>query len=373
MRREQISDKEAIFLMIIFIIGSSFILGVGGEAKNDAWISVILGIFMAVPMILIYARLLSLLPDMGLYDILEWAFGKVIGKLFALFYIWYSFHLGALVIRDFGEFTTTIAMPETPMFASMLCLMIVCIVAVRSGVEVMGRISAAVLPLLFVIITAVQLMAIPKMNFHFLKPILGNGLLPVIKAGFSTFSFPFAETVLLMGVFFSLKTKKSPYKVYLLGTAIGGGLIVIVTIRNIVVLGETYTKYYFPAHVAVSMISLGDFLQRIELSVAVIFVFGVFIKSSVCLFVVSKGIAKLFNLTDYRSIVIQSGLLMLYFSVIFADNIMQLTSWAFKIYAFYALPFQVIFPIILLVTVEIKVRRNKKKLLDDSSFVNNKS
>jgi spore germination protein KB len=362
MRREQISDKEAIFLMIIFYIGSSFILGVGGGAKNDAWISVIVGIFMAAPLILIYARLLSLFPDKGLYDILEWAFGKVIGKLFSLFYIWYSFHLGALVIRNFGEFIKTVAMPETPMFVPMLCLIIVCMVAVRSGIEVMGRICAAVLPLLLVIIIVVQLMGIPNMNFHFLKPILGNGLLPVIKSGFSVFSFPFAESVLLMGVFFSLKTKKSPYKVYILGTAVTGLLIVAIIIQNIATLGVTYTKYYFPAHIAVSMISLGDFLQRIELSVAVVFVFGVFIKTSVCLFVLCQGIAKLFNLTDYRSVVIQSGLLMLYFSMLIYDSIMEMTDWAFNVYAYYAFPFQVIFPIILLLTVEIKVRRGKKKL-----------
>jgi spore germination protein KB len=362
MRKEQVSDKEAIFIFIIFYIGSSFILGVGGEAKNDAWISVILGLVMAAPMILIYAKLLSLFPEMDLFDILEWAFGKWIGKIITLFYIWYSFHLGALVIRNFGEFTNTIAMPETPMFVPMLCIGIICIVAVRSGIEVIGRISAAVLPLLFIIILAVSLMEIPKMYFHFLKPIFSNGFIPIIKGGFSTFSFPFAESVLFMGVFSSLKTKKSPYKVYLLGTAIAGLLIFIITIRNITVLGETYPKYYFPAYIAVSMVSLGDFLQRIELTVAVNFVFGVFIKTSICLFVACKGIAKLLNLNDYRSIVIQVALLMVYFSSIVYDSIMEMTNWAFKVYAYYAFPFQVIFPVILFVTVEIKVKIGKKKL-----------
>ncbi|MDP4087207.1 MAG: endospore germination permease [Bacillota bacterium] len=362
MRKEQISDKEAMFVLIIYYIGSSFILGVGGEAKNDAWISVILGVVMAVPVILIYARLLSLFPEKDLFDILDWAFGKWIGKLFALVYIWYSFHLGALVIRNFGEFTNTIAIPETPMIVPMLCIGIICTVAVTSGIEVIGRISAAVLPILIIIVSTVSLMAIPKMYFHFLKPILGNGFLPIIKGGFSVFSFPFAESVLLMGVFSSLKTNKSPYRVYLLGTVIAGLLILMITFRNITVLGSTYSKFYFPAHIAVSMVSLGDFLQRIELAVAVDFVFGVFIKTSICLLVTCKGIAKLLRLNDYRSIVIQVALLMVYFSYTLYDSIMEMAGWAFKVYAYYAFPFQVIFPIILFVTVEIKVRRGKKKL-----------
>ncbi|MDP4084128.1 MAG: endospore germination permease [Bacillota bacterium] len=360
MRREQITDKQAICLIIIFYIGSSFILGVDGESKNDAWISGILGMFMAAPMLFMYARILSLFPEKSMFDIFELVFGKTIGKAFILIYIWYSFHLGALVIRNYGEFINTVAMPETPIFITMLVLTVVCMLAVRSGIEVIGRISASVLPILFFIITTVILMSIPKMNFHFIKPILGDGILPVVKGGFSAFSFPFAESVVLMGGFFSLKTKKSPYKVYLIGTVIAGILIIIITLRSIVILGETFTKFYFPTYVAVSMISLGDFIQRIELTVSVVFVFGVFIKSSMCLLVSSKGIAKLFNLQDYRSIVIQVGILMLYFSYTVYDSIMEMKGWAFIVYPYYAFPFQVIFPLIIFMAAEIKVRRNKK-------------
>lgn len=364
MRRELITDREAICLVIIFYMGSSFILGVGGISKNDGWISVLIGIILATPVVLVYARILSLFPEKGLFEIIDWAFGKVLGKIFALFFIWYSFHLGALVIRNFGEFINTVAMPETPMLFTMLCLGLICVVAVRSGIEVMSRICVSVFPLLLVVIFSVQLIGLPQMHFNFLKPILGNGLIPVIKGGFSAFSFPFAESVLLMGVFFSLKTKKSPYKVYLIGTAIAGLLILIITIRNIVVLGITYTNYYFPAHVAVSMLSIGDFLQRIELTVAINFVFGVFIKTSVCLYVTSHGVAKLFNLKDYRSIVIQLALLMVFFAQSIYNSILEMTDWAFNVYDYYAFPFQVILPIILFITVEIKIRM-KKKLVKD--------
>lgn len=359
MRQEKITDKEAIFLLITFYIGSSIIIGVDGESNNDAWISGIIGLVMAVPIIFVYSRILSLFPGYSLFDIVELVFGKIIGKIVTLFYIWYSFHLGALVIRNFGEFINTIAMPETPLFVTMFFLTIVCIFAVISGIEVIGRISASVLPILFFILFAVYLMSIPKMNLHFIKPILGSGFPLVIKGGFSAFSFPFAESVIFMGAFYSLKTKKSTYKVYLIGTAIAGLLIIAITFRSIVILGQTFTNFYFPTYIAVSLVNLGDFLQRIELTVSVVFVFGVFIKSSICLMVTCKGIAKLFNLQDYRSIVIQVGLLMLYLSYIIYDSIMEMKNWAFQAYPYYAFPFQVILPLILLITAEIKTRKTK--------------
>lgn len=356
MKKEQITDKEGIFILIVFIFGSTLIIGSGGEAKNDAWISTIVGIIMAIPMLAVYSRLISLFRGKDLYDILNITLGKIIGRVTSIIYIWYAFHLGALVFRNFGEFINTVAMPETPMLVSMISLCAICILAVRLGIEVIGRTTTFFLPIIFLIIIIVEGLGIPKLHLNYIKPILGNSLTSIIKGGFATFSFPFAETVLLIGVFDSLKSKKSPFKVYFWALSIAGIEAVILTIRNISVLGAMTDSFYFPSYEAVSMISIGSFIQRIEVTVSIVFVFGVFIKSSICLLVTCKGIGKMFNLKDYRSIVIQTGLLMVYFAYIIYDNTMQMSYWAFKVYSYYAFPMQVIIPIIVWVLAEIKMR-----------------
>jgi len=317
MQKELINDKEGICLFISFIIGSSLIIGIGGDAKNDAWIAAIIGIIMAIPMFLIYTRILSLFQGQDLFDILYITLGKPIGRIVALVYIVYALHLGALVLRNFGEFTKTVAMPETPMFVPMFCLGVLGIIAVRLGIEVIGRTTTYFIPILLFILIVVQLLGIPQLHLNYIKPILGNGISPILTGAFSSFSFPFAETVLFIGIFSSLKTKKSPFKVFSWGILISGIIIIAVTIRNIGVLGNTLGNFYFPSYEAVSMINIGDFLQRIEISVSFVFIFGVFIKSSICLLVASKGISKMFNLHDYRSIVIQIGLLMIFWLILF--------------------------------------------------------
>jgi spore germination protein KB len=361
MRRERITDKEATCILLIFYIGSSFLLGTGTSAKNDAWISGLVGMLLALPMILVYARVLSIYPDKGLFEILDLVFGKALGKIISILYSWYSFHLGALVIRNFGEFMNTVAMPETPLIVPLLTLGIVCIATAKSGIEVIGRMSAYLLPIILITIFIVQLLGIPHWNINHLKPILGNGVAPILKGGFNAFSFPFSESVVLLGAFFSLKTKKSPYKIYLKGTIFAGLLLAILTVRNILILGGILPKLYFPSYTAVSRISIGDFLQRIELTVALVLVFGVFIKSSICLLVTSIGIAKLFNLHDFRSIIIQTGLLMVYFSYTIYEHTYEMRTWAFEVYPYYAFPFQVIIPLLMLLIAEIKVRFDKKQ------------
>jgi spore germination protein KB len=217
------------------------------------------------------------------------------------------------------------------------------------------------LPIIFFILAVVQVLSIPELHLNYIKPILGSGFTPVLNSGFSAFSVPFAETVLFLCVFSSLKTRKSPYKVYFWGILVSSIIIIIITITNIAVLGNMLGSYYFPSYEAVARISIGDFLQRIEVTVSIVLFFNVFIKSSVCLLVACKGIGEILNLKDYRSIVIQTGLLMAYFSYIVYDNIMVMNYWAFNVYPYYAFPMQVILPISVWILAEIKVKKNKRE------------
>jgi spore germination protein KB len=361
MKKECINDKEAICLIISFVIGSSLIIGIGGEAKNDAWLAGIAGILMVLPMIAVYSRLLSMYQGQDLFDILTSVCGKVIGSVIAAIYIFYSLHLGAMVIRNFSEFIDIVAMPETPTIVSMITLGIICIIAARAGIEVLGRTSAFFLPIVIFIIVLVQFLAMSEFHTEHLRPPLGYGIKPVLAGGFSAFSFPFAETVLFISVFSSLKTKKSARKVFRWGILISGLIIIAVTIRNIGVLGNMVGNFYFPSYSAVSKIRIGDFIQRIELTVAFVFLFSVFAKTSICLLVASKGISKLLHLKDYRPIVIQIGILMIIFAYIVYDNSAEMKYWAFKVYPYYAFPVQVIIPIIIWITAEVKAKKDPLK------------
>jgi spore germination protein KB len=165
-------------------------------------------------------------------------------------------HLGALVLRNFGEFIKIVAMQETPLFVSIICMGFVIIIAARLGIEVMARTSTYFLPIIFFVLLLVEFFSIPQTHLNYLKPVLGNGLKPILAGGFAAFSFPFCETVLFMGIFSSLKTKKSPFKVYKWGLAISGLIIIIVTIRNIGALGNMLSIFYFPSYEAVSTIKI---------------------------------------------------------------------------------------------------------------------
>lgn len=360
MIRERITDKEAICLLILYLLGSSIIIGVGVEAENDAWLAGILGIVYFIPFALIYARIQSIFHGKDIFEIVILLYGKVFGRVFVTIFSWYSFHVGTLVLRNFSEFVHVESFPETPLIVIGLCFITIIIAAARSGIEVIARLAAFSLPIVIFLLLLMEVLSISTMEFNNIKPVLGNGFMKIADAGFSSFSFPFAESVILLGVFYTLKKKDSAAKVYVKSTLAAGIVLISLTLVNTFVLGSMEGFYYFPSYTSFSFIKLGDFLQRMEGTIAISYVISSFIKTSVCLFVTCKGVAAVFNLTHYKFIVIQTGIIMAYFSLILYKNIIQMVVWQYSIYKFYAIPFQIIIPLFIWICAEIRNSSDKK-------------
>lgn len=362
MGNEVITQKQCIAIMITFLIGSSLVLGTGSKANKDSWIAIIIAILISLIVSLIYARLLSLFPQKGLFEILLAVFGKVIGKILMLLFVWFAFHLGALVIRNFTEFIHIVTLPETPQYVLAIFVIVLSIWAVKAGIEVIGRWTAIVLPIVIAAIVTISFLFIPIIEIKNIKPVLCDGIKPVFDTAINVFAFPFAELILFSVIFCNLKSKNSPYKIYLWSLLIGGAIILLVNVRNLLSLGSgNISILYFSSYSSVRLINIGDFLQRIEVSVAVVFMLCGFIKVCICLLVSSKGIARVLNFKNYRQIVAPIGLLMMILSLTMYSNTMEMFEWASHIYKYYAFPFEVILPLFIWISAEIKVKSDKKK------------
>lgn len=138
---------------------------------------------------------------------------------------------------------------------------------------------------------------------------------------------------------------------------LAGSIIIFLTIRNIGVLGGMLSLQYFPSYVAVGRVDVKDYIERIEVTVATVFVLSALVKGTVCLYVAVKGLARLTGISDYRPLVIQLGLLMIYFSYTVYNNIEEMYFWAHKVYAYYAFPVQVILPVLIWIIGEMKRKK----------------
>ncbi len=354
MRKEQISQPQAYMLLITFMVGTTTALASYSESYQDTWISLLIALVLGVIMVIIYGSILNIHPGKDIFQILEYVFGKVIGKIMGVLYTSYFLHLGAICIRNMTGFIQVASFPETPQYFSAIFIGLLAIYILKSGLETIARVNKFILPPLIFIIGITMIMAIPKSDISNFLPILENGWAPVIKGSFSKLAFPLGETVIFLTFLNTVKEKDKNTKIYIKGILLAGIVLLAVTLRNILVMGfPSLSSNVFPSHAAVSLIDIGNFIRGLEIIIDIVIMVGGFIKISVCLLGASIGVARLFKFQDYKWVSAPLGLFMMSLSLILYDSTMHMIEWI-QIYKYYALPFQVIFPIIILIFGKFK-------------------
>jgi spore germination protein KB len=361
MNIEKISDIQSVKLMILFIFGSTLVIGTGGNAGRDAWISILIAVILAIPIYLVYSRILSLFPGKDLLEILELNFGKFFGRIISLPFIWFAFHLGALVLRNFGEFISTVGLPETPKIVPVIIFGVLCIWGAKAGIETLAKCSEYFIIFVVVLLILFSFLSIPNIDTDNIFPVLRSGYKEIMSGILAAFTFPFGEVVIFMMIFSSLRSKSSSSRVFISALLLSGVTIVLLSARNIMILGpDTIEAVYFPSYFAIGRVNIGNFLQRMEIAVTVVFILSGFIKIALCIMATARGVARVIGFDDYRILITPIGLLMVNLARNIYEDIIEMFDWAFKVWPYYAFPFQVILPVMIWIFIELKQRAKNK-------------
>ncbi|MDD2377598.1 MAG: endospore germination permease [Bacilli bacterium] len=354
---EKVTSRHAIVVLILFIFGSSVVAGVNTEAKQDSWIALIAAVFLSIPILLIYARIIKLYPGLGLYEIVEKLFGKIGGKIITLIMAWYSLHLGAIVLRNFSEYINITTLLNTPQILIVIMLLLVTIYIARSGPYILGSWSIVGLMLIILMVLISVVFSFNRIDIQNIFPIMGSGFKKVTSGTINIISFPFAETVLLLPFACFLKKSDSPYKIYMYGLLFGGIILLIIIMRNLTVLGaDMMYQSYFPSFTAARVIEVGNFLTRVEGLITINFIIAGITKITVCLISFALAIARILSINNYKRVVMPSALLFLALSTIIYNNTSEMKNFT-NVYPFYAATFQLIIPLIIWITAEIKKKQ----------------
>lgn len=361
MRKEPITLTQAIFTLVLFIFGSSVVVGVSGEAGQDAWLSLLIAAAMMVPLLLVYARIMRLFPETDLFDILEILFGKIFGKVFIVLITWYALHLCALVLRNFTEFLQIVAFPETPQLPMMIAIILVTVYLAISGENILGKWSMIMFPIVALTVFLTIAIGVTDLDFTHLLPVLGQGLQKVMSGSYQILTFPFAETVLFLGIAGAVRKDVSPYKMYGFAIIVSSFILLLVIFRNIMILGTPMiSASYFPSYTTARILHVGDFLTRIEGSITMNFLLSGIAKITLCLTVASKGITKLFAIQDYKRMIMPTSMLAVALCAIVYNSAMEMFGFI-KYYQVYAVPFQILIPAVVWITAEIRQKMQAKK------------
>lgn len=125
MEKTKISTEQLFALMVLFEIGSAVVVGLGMQAKQDAWLAILLGMISGLILFLVYSYLFDQYPKLPLTSYLEKILGRYLGRVLAFIYILYFIYIASRVLRDFGELIVTTTLKGTPLIVVNLLIVFV--------------------------------------------------------------------------------------------------------------------------------------------------------------------------------------------------------------------------------------------------------
>ncbi|ERJ11567.1 GerAB/ArcD/ProY family transporter [Haloplasma contractile] len=363
MEKTNITPFQLFCMMVIAGLGSSSVLGVGMGAKQDAWITSILGMIGGLLLFLIYYYIFKQYPNHNFCKVMEKLFGKLIGKLISLIYIGHFILIATLVERDIGEMLKLYVLPETPIYLSQLIGLVVVGYAVYLGIEVMGRFNelsfylAVGLFVLFVLLTIGS--GIIKIDNLF--PILEQGWKPILKTTFPlTLAFPYSELFVFIMIFPNVNKKSKIASRGILAYVFVGFVLTIINVVNIFVLGPYLSeKALFPTLLTTRLIAIGELVQRLDaLAVILLMVCGG-VKVAVYLYAICIGIDAVFETKSYRRYIIPGIIAINFLTFIIAKNQSRHIDFGLNIVpTYFNLPIEIIFPILIACYIFVRKRLN---------------
>ncbi|MCR8928910.1 spore germination protein [Priestia megaterium] len=365
MEKAKISASQLFILMVLFELGTSLLLPVAMEAKQDAWLAILLGMLGSLVLFVIYHKLYSYYPDLLPTEYMQKILGKAIGSVLAFLYICYFIYDIARVLRDIGEMLLTFAYSDTPLFIANALLILVIIYTVRKGIEIVARSGEIFFIFMYVLAVTGFLLIVCSglIDFKNLQPVLEEGILPVLKVVFiQTLYFPFGEAIVFTMILPYLNNPKKAKATILCATGLSGINLAITMLINISVLGVDLTaRSQFPLLSTVQSIQVADFLERLDVFFMLALVIGGFSKISVLFYASMIGTANLFKIKSPSWLSYPIGLIVLFMSLTISSNFQEHLHEGIGVEMFFLqIPFLAVIPILLFLVAFLKNRRKQK-------------
>lgn len=282
MRKHTLRVSELVICLALFEVGSTTLFFIGSEAKQDAWIAMLIGAFAGLILLILHLSIYKKEPHLDLFQLFRKYMGKYAGSILNLMFVGYFTYETSRNLRDIGEVTLLTLLNRTPLWVVSLISILVISNTVRYGYKVFFLMSVILFPGIVLGYTVISILfpATGLLHFEYFYPILENGWMPVFKAAIPEIvSFPFGQVVLFL-VFYpharkAKNLRKAVITVYIL-TALS---LTFINQLIILVMGHKLASYStLPLLESVQLISLAEVFERMDALFILLFFLGLGIK-----------------------------------------------------------------------------------------------
>ncbi|MFF6014601.1 endospore germination permease [Lysinibacillus fusiformis] len=389
MEKEVISSRQFTIITFLLSIGTAILIipsSIASSSKQDAWIAASIGVVLSLLVVKLFVTLGDQTPTLNFIEANEKLLGRFFGKITVVCFLSLTLFAGGELLYFIGTFMKTEVMPETPTMAFALLFIIIIMYATYLGIENFAR-SAEILFPMFVLIFIFFVVSItPQIKFENIQPIMEASKTSILYSIIRFISvFSFSLVMLLMIYPASVNVQQSSKKGFYIGMLLGGFVLVTLITLSILVLGPANTaSRSFPSYALAQRISIGNFLQRIEIIMAFMWIVSIFIRTFMYFYTTVVGIAQIMKLKDHRPLILPMGIIMVGLSQIVHPDIVHSNIYNDEIWPIYAFVCTILLPILLLIVAVIRNRKsqgnsaemdhansNQEQITDASNAVSN--
>ncbi|WP_408008107.1 endospore germination permease [Pseudalkalibacillus sp. A8] len=362
---EKISARQFRTLVIFFTIGTTIITVPTTMAvylQQDAWIGAVLGVAVGSIIIWFYTKLGLLFPGKTFVEMNETLFGKWIGNTISLFFLLMVFMYGSELLFYVGSFMTIHIFPETPAVAFHILMAVIVIMGVRLGLETFTRSAEIFIVFFFILFFILVVFITPQIKLENLQPVFEAETKPLITAVIYYIEFSTITGVVLLMIFPAFVNQpKVASKSFLIGYWIGSVVMVVIIFLAISVLGSVITaSYHYPSYALAKKINVGNFVQRIEAVLAIMWILSIYMKMTMYLYTVAIGIAQILKLRNYQSLTLPLGVISVIYSLITFSSVTEQQTWDREVAVFFSYTVGFLLPLIMLCVALFRKKMQKK-------------
>lgn len=351
LEKGRITSFQYMITIVCYLQASSLLISFFTPlVKQDAWITVLMGIVATLPFLVIYLALVRTFPRMNLIEMCQAALGNTCGTIVSVLFIWFFITLASASLSSFGVFLRQTILVETPTIVTVILCVLTCAYGVTKGLNVVTR-YAPVFSLMGYALTSLGIIfTLQLMNFNNFLPMLSLPVKNYVQSTNIMTTIPYGELVVLLMIAPYVSPGKKSRGAYLFGGFFLGCItIILVTLRDTAVLGNVGLISAQPSFETLRLINIASSLNRMEIVFASVLLAQMFFKIMLLYYVIVLAVSQLFKLKSYNPLVMIMGALIVVYSVIVYPSTEVRAILGQQVLPILWLLFELLLPLLLLV------------------------
>ncbi|GAF23962.1 MULTISPECIES: GerAB/ArcD/ProY family transporter [Shouchella] len=317
MSKEKLTTNQFRMLVLFSTCSTSLLsmpLILGTMVGRDAWWIVIFGTLLGLPHIFLFQMLARRYPQKDIFEISRDILGNKAGVIVVLLITALPLLTVSTKLHYSLSFINNHLLPETPSAMVMFISMSIVAMGVYLGICTLGRTAEMLSIFFFIPLFTLFVLKASDIHLEFVLPFFRGEQNQYVEAILFYLAITSCNNFLILSIFPKyVSDKKRAGRAFWQGHVLACTILFLVTLLCISVLGpELMTTAYYPLFALTQRVSFGNFAERIEALLTILWFITIYFKICLYLYVSAKGIGNMFQLKNIKPLVLPLALLFLF-------------------------------------------------------------